>query len=57
MQKCFNKKLDQAEKDRCSSSEGLEKIFCHQIVTAYAKISNKYKRRVDEKIADYLKNP
>lgn len=58
MQKYSNKKLDPADEYRCSSSsEELERIFCHQIVTAYAKISNKYKKRVDKKIADYLNNP
>lgn len=58
MRKCFNKKLDPAGEHRCKSScEELERIFCHQIVTAYAKISNKYKQQVDKKIADYLKNP
>lgn len=58
MRTCFNKKLDPADECRClSSSEDLKRIFCHQIVTAYAKISNKYKQQVDKKIADYLKNP
>ena len=57
MQTCFNKKLDPANGIRCaSSSEELNRIFCHQIVTAYAKISNKYKKQVGERIADYLGN-
>ena len=58
MQKSFNEKLDQADEHRCSSSpEKIESLFCAQVVTAYAKISNKYKHKVDGKIADYLKNP
>jgi|LGVF01.1.fsa_nt_gb hypothetical protein len=53
---CFGEKLESAVMQRCSSSEELEKEFCNQIVRAYAKISNEYKKQVDEKIADYLKN-
>lgn len=58
MQTCFDEKLDPADEDRCKSSpDEIERILCHKVVTAYAKISNKYKHQVDKKIADYLKNP
>jgi len=53
---CFNKELGLSKEHRCSTSfEELERTFCHQIVTAYAKMTNKFKRQVDKKIADYLK--
>lgn len=55
VQKCFGDRLDPAEEERCKSSEEeLERVFCNKIVQAYAKISNKYKRQTDEKIANYL---
>jgi len=57
MQNCFDRELDRREKEKCSSSEEeLERIFCNKITEAYAEISNKYKKQIDEKIAEYLKN-
>lgn len=55
MKKCFNKELDPEDKHMCQSScEKLERTFCHQIVIAYAKMANKYKKLVNKKIINYL---
>ena len=54
---CFDEELDQAEKRRCSSSDvELERVFCAKVTRAYSEICNRYKQKVDKKIADYLRN-
>ena len=56
MGKCFETPLDPRSREQWKSSQDkLQWQFCHQVLTAYVQIVNKYGHEVDSRIAEYLK--